>query len=111
MTVPAPTPHHACLFFCAEAEFFIKPRPSGAEPKELHPLEAWMIKDAPDDLGPHPVPLVCPIDDHIPDRCAIDKVGEYSTEPDKTIPLPSTECQIGMAQHFLRIIKGSALGP
>lgn len=70
-----------------------------------------MSKDASDDLGPHPLPLIRPIDDHIPDRCAIDKVGEYSTEPDKTISIPRTKSQIGMAQHFLRIIERPSLGP
>src|SRR5690349_16019226 len=105
MTVPASAPHHPCLFFCTEAEFLIKPRPSGAEPKELHPLETWIIENTSDDFGPHPLPLIRPIDDHIPDRCAIDKVGKYPTEPDKTIPFPSTEGQVGMEQHFLRIIE------
>jgi len=70
-----------------------------------------MVEDASDDLGPHPLPLVRPVDDHVPDCCAIDKVGEYSTESDETVPVPRTESQVGMAKHFLRIIKRSALGP
>lgn len=70
-----------------------------------------MIEDTSDDLGPHTLPLIRPVDDHIPDRCTIDKVGEYSTEPDETIPIPSTERQVGMAQHFFRVIERSVLGP
>jgi hypothetical protein len=70
-----------------------------------------MVEDASDDLGPHALPLVGSVDDHVPDCCTIDKVGEYSTESDETVPVPCTESQIGMAKHFLRIIKRSALGP
>lgn len=95
-TILAPTPHHACLLFCAEAQFFIKTRPSGAEPHELHPFEVRMIEDPSDNFGPHALPLIGPIDDHIPDRGAIDKVCQDSTEPDETIPIPSTEGQVGM---------------
>ena len=70
-----------------------------------------MIEDALDDLGPHALSLIRPVDDHIPDRRAIDKVGEYSTEPDETISIPRTECQIGMEKHFLRIFERSVSWP
>lgn len=70
-----------------------------------------MLEDALNDLGSHALALIRPVDNHIPDRCAIDKVGEYSTEPDETLTIPRTEGQIGMEQHFLRIIERSALGP
>lgn len=55
-----------------------------------------MIEDTPDDFSPDALFLVGLVDDHIPDRCAIDKVGEYSTEPDETISIPSTKRQVGM---------------
>ena len=70
-----------------------------------------MIEDASDDLGPHAFSLIRSVDDHIPDRCAIDKVGEDSAEPDETIPIPSTDGQVGMAEHFLRMTERSVLGP
>ena len=70
-----------------------------------------MVENAADDLRPNPLSLIRLIDDHIPDRCAIDKVGEHSAEPDETIPVPGTEGQIGMAEHFLGVIERSALGP
>lgn len=63
----------------------------------LHPFKAWVIENTSDDLGPHALSLIGPVDDHIPDRCTIDKVGEYSTEPDETISIPNTEGQVGMA--------------
>ena len=70
-----------------------------------------MIEDAADNLSPHALPLIRLLDDHIPDRSAIDKVGEHAAEPDETIPIPRADGQIGMAQHFLRVIERSALGP
>jgi len=70
-----------------------------------------MLEDALNDLGSHALALIGPIDNHIPDRGTIDKVGEYSTEPDQTLTIPRTEGQIGMEEHFLRIIERSALGP
>jgi len=70
-----------------------------------------MLQDALNDLGSHALSLIRPIDDHIPDRCAIDKVGEYSTEPDETLSIPSTECQIRMEEHCLRVFERPALGP
>ena len=50
-----------------------------------------MLEDALDDLGSHTLALIRPVDNDIPDRCAIDKVSEYSTEPDQTLPIPRTE--------------------
>lgn len=70
-----------------------------------------MIEDASDDLGPHALPLIGPVDDHIPDGGAIDKVGEDPTEPNETITIPGTEGQIGMAEHVLGVIKRSVFGP
>ncbi len=70
-----------------------------------------MIENAANDLGPHALPLICPVDDHIPDRCSVDKVCEYSTESDEPISIPSIEGKVGMAEHFLRIIERSTLGP
>ena len=70
-----------------------------------------MIEDTPDDFSPDALFLMGLLDDHIPDRCAIDKVGEYSAEPDETTSIPRTKSQVGMTQHFLCIIKRSALGP
>ena len=70
-----------------------------------------MIEDASNDLGSHALSLIRPVDDHIPDRCAIDEVGEDSTEPDEATSIPGTERQIGMAEHFLRVIERTILGP
>lgn len=70
-----------------------------------------MLEDALDDLSPHASSLIRPVDDHIPDRCAIDKVGEDSTEPDETLPIPRTECQIRMEKHLFRVFERSPLGP
>ncbi len=70
-----------------------------------------MLEDALDDLRPHASSLIRPVDDHIPDRRAIDKVGEYSTEPDETLSIPRTECQIRMEEHLLRVFERPALGP
>lgn len=70
-----------------------------------------MLEDSLDDLSPHALSLIRPVDDHIPDRRAIDKVGEYSTEPNETLPIPCTECQIRMEKHLLRVFERPALGP
>lgn len=70
-----------------------------------------MLEDSLDDLSPHALSLIRPVDDHIPDRRAIDKVGEYSTEPNETLPIPRTECQIRMDKHLLRVFERPALGP
>ena len=70
-----------------------------------------MLEDALDDLSPHASSLIRPVDDHIPDRRAIDIVGEYSTKPDETLSIPRTECQIRMEEHLLRVFERSALGP
>ncbi len=70
-----------------------------------------MLEDALNNLSPHAVSLIRPVNDHIPDRRAIDKVGEDSTEPDKTLSIPCTECQIRMEEHLLRVFERSALGP
>ena len=70
-----------------------------------------MREDALDDLSAHASSLMRPVDDHIPDRRAIDKVCEDSTEPDETLSIPCTECQIRMEEHLLRVFESSALGP
>lgn len=70
-----------------------------------------MLEDALNDLSPHALSLIRPVDDHIPDRRAIDKVSEYSTEPDETLSIPRTECQIRMEEHLLHVFERSALGP
>lgn len=77
----------------------------------LHPFKPWVIEDALDDLGAHTLPLIRPVDNHIPDGCSIDKVGEDSAKPDQTISIPGTEREIGMAKHFLRVTEGSILSP
>ncbi len=70
-----------------------------------------MLQDTLDDLGSHASSLIRPVDDHIPNRGAIDKVGEYSTEPDETLSIPRTERHIRMEEHLLRVFDRSALGP
>ena len=70
-----------------------------------------MLEDALDDLSAHASSLIRPVDDHIPDRRAIDKVGEYSTEPNETLLIPRTECQIRMEKHLLCVFERPALGP
>ena len=77
----------------------------------FHPREAWMIENTLHDLGPYTLPLIRSVDNHIPNGCAIDKVGEDSAEPDQTISIPGTEREIGMVKHFLRVTEGSVLGP
>jgi hypothetical protein len=70
-----------------------------------------MREDLLDDLGPYASSLIRPVDDYIPDRGAIDKVGEYSPKADETLSIPRTECQIRMEEHLLRVFERPALGP
>lgn len=87
----AAVPDHTRLFFRAEAEFFIEARRTGAEPEEFDFFQAGMAENALDEFGADSLPLIGLVDDDVPDRCAIDVVGEYSTEPDESFAVPRAD--------------------
>ncbi len=70
-----------------------------------------MSEDAADDLRPHPVTLIAPVDDHIPNGRAIDEIGEYSSKPHEMVAVPCTERHVGMTEHFFGVLERSTLGP
>ena len=111
LAVFASTPDHTGLFLGTESKFFIKARTPGTEPKELDSLEAWMMKNPLDDLGPNTLSLISPVDDHIPDRCAVDEIGEDPSKPDELISVPGAEGEIRLPEHFFCVIEGSVLCP
>src|SRR5688500_19172303 len=63
-----------------------------------------MIENMLDDLGADVLPLVTGVDNDIPDRCAVDVIGEDSAETHQSIPIPCRHGHIGMGQHLASII-------
>src|SRR5215212_3747905 len=93
-------PDHSGLFFCAESQFFIKSRSSGAEPEQLHLFESRMAENALDYFCADALCLIGLIDDDVPDRRPVDEIRQDTTHADQMITIPGTERQIRVAQHF-----------
>lgn len=110
-TVLAPAPDHAGLLFRAEPQLFIEARSSGAEPEEFDFLEARMIENPLNDLCADALFLVRLIDDHIPDGCPIHEICQDAAEAHQLIAVPRAQREIGVAEHFSRLIQRAALGP
>jgi|SRR5687768_11867429 len=70
-----------------------------------------MIENTLDDLGADVLPLVTGVDNDIPDRCAVDVIGEDSAETHQSIPIPCRHGHIGMGQHLASIIDAARVSP
>jgi len=64
-----------------------------------------------DDLGPHALTLIGPIDNHIPNGRPVDKIREDTPKPNQPLPVPRANGEICMLEHGFGVIQGSVLRP
>ncbi len=107
----ASAPDHTSLFFGTEAESLIETWASGTKPKQFDPLQLRVMKNPFDDLCADPLPLIGPIDNHIPNRRPIDKIREDASKTNQPLAVPGTNGEIRMLKHFLCVSQGSILRP
>ena len=65
-------------------ECFKQSRRPCTEPKELDAFEVGMIENMSHDAGADVLALIGSVDNHVPDRGAVDEVGEDAAQTDET---------------------------
>ena len=70
-----------------------------------------MMQDALDDVGTDPLLLVRLVDDHVPDRRPIHKIGQDTAESHQLISIPGAKCQVSVAEHLFCVFERSAFSP
>ena len=70
-----------------------------------------MIENVLHDVGADVLALIGGVDNHVPDRGAVDEVGEDAAQTDETGSIPRRDCHVRMDQHFSGIVGIAGLGP
>ena len=70
-----------------------------------------MVQNALHNLSPDSLLLIGLVHDDVPDRGAIDEIRQHAAKADQLITVPSAQCHVGVAQHFLGIFERAAFGP
>jgi len=70
-----------------------------------------MVENALDDIRADSLFLIGLVDDHIPNRGAINEIRQHSAEADQMIAVPGAQRNIGVSQHLFGLFKGAIFRP